>query len=100
MEFQDPDPFFETMFSRMSPNARSLFGAAQLDEIKRAFSARSFGVHAIDIRMSLSLFRQSYYLVLLGGRERRTRQRIRSRLKLASALALGTALAGAFLFHF
>jgi hypothetical protein len=102
MEFEDRDPFFETMFSRMSPGARSLFGAAQLDEIKRAFSARTFGAHALDVRLSLRPFRKSYYLVLLGGREQRTRERPRSRLRLASALVLGAAsiAASIFLLHF
>ncbi len=59
------------MFARMSPGARFMFTPEQLDEIKRAFSARSRGAHVLDIRLSLAIFGKSYYVVLLGGRERR-----------------------------
>jgi len=67
----EPDPFLEHMFARMSPGARFLFTPAQLDEIKKAFSARSRGVHWLDVRHSIGLFGKSYYVVLLAGRERR-----------------------------
>jgi hypothetical protein len=67
-----PDPFLRHMFSRMSPGARFTFTPEQLDEIKKAFSARSRTSHALDVRRSISLFGKSYYLVLLAGRERRS----------------------------
>ena len=66
-----PDPFLEHMFARMSPGARFTFTPAQIDEIKKAFSARSRTSHALDFRYSFRLFGKSYYLVLLAGRERR-----------------------------
>jgi len=66
-----PDPFLQQMFARMSPGAKFTFTPAQIDEIKKAFSARSFTSHAVDVRRSISLFGKSYYLVLLAGRERR-----------------------------
>ena len=69
------DPFLEQMFARMSPGARDLFASAQLDEIKRAFSGRSFGCHAMDWRFRLRLFGKSFYVVFLAGRERRSRTR-------------------------
>ena len=66
-----PDPFLEQMFARMTPGARFSFSPAQIDEIKKAFSARSRTSHALDCRHSIHLFGKSYYLVLLAGRERR-----------------------------
>jgi len=66
-----PDPFLEQMFARMTPGARFGFSPAQIDEIKKAFSARSRTSHALDCRYSIRLFGKSYYLVLLAGRERR-----------------------------
>jgi hypothetical protein len=66
-----PDPFLEQMFARMSPGARFTFSPAQIDEIKKAFSARSRTSHALDRRYSIRLLGKSYYLVLLAGGERR-----------------------------
>jgi hypothetical protein len=74
------DPFFDQMFARMSPGAEYLFSPYQLDEIKKAFGARSFGGHAVDFRTSVRLFRSSYYLVFLAGRERRLRSRLGLRI--------------------
>jgi hypothetical protein len=68
----EPDPFLQQMFARMSPGAKFTFTPAQIDEIRKAFSARSFTSHAFDFRHSISLFGKSYYLVLLAGRERRS----------------------------
>lgn len=67
-----PDPFLQQMFARMSPGAKFTFTPAQLDEIKKAFSARSFSSHDLDLRRSISLFGKSYYLILLAGCERRS----------------------------
>jgi hypothetical protein len=69
------DPFLQQMFARMSPGAKFTFTPAQIDEIKKAFSARSFTSHAVDVRHSFSLFGKSYYLVILAGRERRSPHR-------------------------
>jgi hypothetical protein len=69
------DPFFQQMFSRMTPGARGLFTPAQLDEIKLAFGARAWGSHAIDIRFTFPLLFRSYYLVFLLGPERRSTPR-------------------------
>jgi hypothetical protein len=67
-----PDPFLQQMFARMSPGAKFTFTPAQIDEIKKAFSGRSFSSHDLDLRRSISLFGKSYYLILLAGRERRS----------------------------
>ena len=67
-----PDAFLQQMFARMSPGAKFTFTPAQIDEIKKAFSARSFTSHFLDVRHSLRLFGKSYYIVFLAGRERRS----------------------------
>jgi hypothetical protein len=68
----DPDPFLQHMFARMSPGAKFLFTPDQIAEIRKAFSARRCGNHALDCRHSIRLFGKSYYLILLAGRERRS----------------------------
>jgi hypothetical protein len=70
------DAFLKHMFARMSPGAEALFSARQLDEIRRAFGARSNGHHWIEWRAGLRLFRKSYYLVFLIGREHRSKARL------------------------
>ena len=68
---KEPDPFLQQMFSRMSPGASFLFSPAQIDEIKKAFGARSRTSHAVDKRYSVGIFGKSYYIVFLAGREKR-----------------------------
>ena len=93
-----PDPFLQQMFARMSPGAKFTFSPAQIDEIKKAFSARSFTSHAVDVRHSFSLFGKSYYLIFLAGSERRSASRA-SVAKLSQTLAvLATAAACCLLF--
>jgi hypothetical protein len=86
----EPDPFLTQMFARMSPGAKFTFTPAQVDEIKKAFSARSRHSHALDVRHSIRLFGKSYYLVLLAGRERRSVPHRRV-TKLSQTIALGAA---------
>lgn len=91
-----PDPFLQQMFARMSPGARFTFTPAQIDEIKKAFAARSFTSHAVDLRQSISLFGRSYYLVILAGRERRSVPRAPWNVtKLSHTVAICTAAAAA-----
>ncbi|MBK8174244.1 MAG: 3-phosphoshikimate 1-carboxyvinyltransferase [Rhodospirillales bacterium] len=75
MRGDSEDPFINTFFSRISAEVAASFDAPQLDAIKRAFSARARGVHAIDVRLSVPLGHRSWYVVFLAGRERRTIER-------------------------
>ena len=92
------DPFFATFFSRIPKQVVPTFTAAQLDAVKRAFGARHSGTHAIDIRLSLPLWRRSIYLVLLAGAERHTfdrrslERRLRKMWTFANAVVLGVFL--------
>jgi hypothetical protein len=91
---KEPDPFLQHMFARMSPGARFLFTPEQLDEIKKAFAARSRTCHALDFRYSIGLFGKSYYFVFLAGRERRRLPHINLNVaRLSQKLALGVAVA-------
>jgi hypothetical protein len=88
------DPFFERMFARMSPGAEYLFSPYQLDEIKKAFSARTFGAHGLDFRTSVRLFRNSFYFIVLAGRERRLRSRFPAAVLVAASLLAASSLGG------
>lgn len=92
-----PDPFLQQMFARMSPGAKFTFTPAQIDEIKKAFSARSRTSHALDVRRSIQLFGKSYYVVFLAGCERRTVPRRNTRA-LSHLIAAGCAAAACGLF--
>ena len=65
------DPFLEDFFRDMSPALIHSFTDAQLHEIKKAFAARDRGAHEVDLRFSIPFLRR--YVVLLIGRERRSR---------------------------
>ncbi len=69
------DPFVEKFLSRVPADVADTFSDGQLDAIKLAFGARSWGSHAVDIRLSIPLITKQIYLVMLAGRERRTPQR-------------------------
>src|SRR3569833_2748443 len=91
-------PFLQQMFARMSPGAKFTFTPAQNDEIKKAFSGRSFTSHADDVRHSFSLFGKSYYLILLAGRERRSAPNARVTILSHTLTVLATATACCLLF--
>ena len=93
----DPDPFFRQTFARMSPGAEYLFSPYQLDEIKKAFGSRSFGSHAVDFRLSARLFRSSYYIVFLAGRERRLRSTFGIQMTRLSSAVVAIVIACVFL---
>ena len=75
------DAFFERLFSKLPSDVARSFNDAQLKAIAYAFGTRRWRDHALDLRMLLSLFGRSYYIVLLAGAERRSQaRRLRDRL--------------------
>jgi hypothetical protein len=74
------DPFLAKFFARIPAEVAASFSPAQLQAVKIAFGARSWGSHAIDIRRSFSLplIWRRFYLVLLAGAERRDEERLRA----------------------
>ena len=66
------DPFFEQFYSRVPRAVAGSFTPAQLDAIKLAFGARTWGTHAVDVRLSFPFLWHRHYLLVLAGRERRS----------------------------
>jgi hypothetical protein len=75
---EQTDPFFQNFFADIPPELGHGFSDEQLNAVKQAFGARSWGSHPVDIRMSSPIPLLRFYLVLLAGRERRSRERLRS----------------------
>lgn len=69
------DPFLQDFFSRIPRPLAASFTAEQLMAVRMAFGARHRGSHAVDLRLSLPLPRNRWYLVLLAGTERRSPSR-------------------------
>lgn len=65
------DIFFARFLARVPPRVAETFTLDQLNAIKLAFGARTWGVHAVDIRLSIPLLFARFYVVFLLGRERR-----------------------------
>lgn len=70
------DPFIEHYFKRIDPRMAASFTAEQCAAIKEMFGARGVAKHAVELRRSVPIGRQRYYLVLLLGRERRAFDRL------------------------
>ncbi len=76
METTDTDPFVAAFFSRIPAETARTFTDAQLDAVKMAFGARSWGSHAVDIRWSIPLISRRLYILFLAGQERRPLARL------------------------
>lgn len=85
------DPFLEDFFRDMSPALARSFTDEQLRAIKMQFAARDRGSHTVDLRFSAPLLRR--YVVLLIGRERRSKKRRAADRKLHPLLSPGNLLA-------
>ena len=92
------DPFLEDFFRNMSPALIHSFTDEQLRAIKMQFAARDRGAHTVDLRFSVPWL--SGYVVLLIGKERRSRRR-RQKDRLHYPLAtVGNVLVTLLLFGF
>jgi hypothetical protein len=65
------------LLAQMPPEVRCRFDAAQVEALREAARRSQWGRHPLDIRLGLPLFAQRYYLVIVGGRERRSPERRR-----------------------
>jgi hypothetical protein len=86
------DPFFAKFFSRIPADVAASFTPAQLQAVKIAFGARSWGSHAVDIRKSFALpliWRRIYVVLLMGG-ERRDAARLHAEGALFGTLGNAT----------
>jgi hypothetical protein len=76
-ENQQVNPIiFEELFSQLSPEIVSTFTPEQIIAIKNACKQREWPNHSLDIRISVLIPILPFYLVLLAGEERRSKQRL------------------------
>lgn len=83
------DPFIKSLLAKLPGQSSATFSDGQLVALKAALGGRSWGVHAIDLRWTLSFWRWHYYLVFLAGRNHRAltrREQEIQRLTLATML--------------
>lgn len=69
------DPFLEEFFTRIPEKTARTFTRDQLIAVKMAFGARTWGMHTIDMRLSIPILLLRFYVVLLIGPERRSPKR-------------------------
>lgn len=72
------DPIFEQLFAQIPSEITETFTDDQLAAIETAFSSHNWTRHPLDVRVSSPIPGLRFYLVLLGGRERRAKQRLQS----------------------
>ena len=65
------EAFIARFLNRLPPDVAASFTADQLAAVRRAFGMRYAMDHAVDVRRSVTLPWGRFYLVLLGGRDRR-----------------------------
>jgi hypothetical protein len=89
----NPDEAFKTRFlARIPADLANSFTPDQLAAIQRAFGTRYAMEHALDVRRTMTLPWGRFYLVLLGGRDRRREHRRRQASLRGWLLLAGAAL--------
>ncbi len=68
----------EELIARIPQEIFDTFTHDQLEAIKSTFASSGWTRHPVDLRFSLPILRLRFYLVLLAGRERRSKKRLRS----------------------
>jgi len=81
------DPFVKGMLKRLPAEQRDSFNDEQLQALKIALGARTWGVHPVDLRWTVKLWSKSYYFVFISGVNRRPPSRKQQELaRIAKAL--------------
>ena len=90
MSSVEPDERFERMFlSKVPASLAGTFSDEQLMAIKTVFGAERWDGHAVDLRFTMLLPFRRWYLLILGGPERRVRIRPKNEARSrARAIAL------------
>lgn len=70
------DSLFEQFLAHVPPQTAETFTVAQVEALKQACSQLNWKKHPVDIRLSVPVLFQRFYLVILAGPERRSRQRL------------------------
>ena len=74
---QYSSPSFDNFYNKISPEVQKTFTHEQIQAIKIACeSNNSYRRHPLDIRVSVPIPGLRFYLVLLAGKERRSKQRL------------------------
>lgn len=77
------DPFTQHVIGHIDPQVLRTLNLVQLEAIRQAVSASAPRLrHPVDVRFSLNLLVARYYVVLLGGRDRRSEVRNREMARL------------------
>lgn len=78
------DPFIVGLKQRLPEELRESFTEEQLRGLRSAFATRSWARHKLDLRGTFNIWRNQYYFVLVGGRNKRNLSRSQRRLSLAA----------------
>ena len=80
---RDPDPaesdhsgLADAILEKLPSDVRATLGPDQVVALRRAANDVSWSSHKVNIRLTIPTVFNKYYLVILGGRERRDRDRI------------------------
>ena len=71
------DPFVQQFFARIPPKTATTFTDTQLAALKQVFKDRISKRHAVDIKLSMPFFK-GFYIVLLLGKEKRSKKRLQA----------------------
>jgi hypothetical protein len=71
------DPFLKQFFACIPPETAATFTDNQLTELKRVFSNRFGNYHAVDIKFSILLPKRRFYQIMLIGKEKRLKKRLK-----------------------
>ncbi|NJL38626.1 MAG: hypothetical protein HC840_30685 [Leptolyngbyaceae cyanobacterium RM2_2_4] len=72
------DALFEQFLAHVPPQTAETFTDAQVEALKQACSQLNWKKHPVDIRLSVPVPFNRFYLVILAGPERRSRQRLQT----------------------
>ena len=91
-ELNPAEAFKIRFLARVPAELANSFTPDQLAAVQRAFGTRYAMEHAVDVRRTVTLPWGRFYLVLLGGRDRRSEHRRRQASLLGWLLVTSTAL--------
>lgn len=74
---QQFDPVFAELFAQIHPDIKNTLTIEQIAAIQKAFGYNTWtSQHPLDLRVTLPIPGLRFYMVLLGGPEKRSKQRL------------------------
>ena len=86
---EESSGLFKALLENLPPSQRDAFSPEQRAALRDAADRCNWSGHATDIRLSIPLVSKRYYLVLLAGEEKRSRDRLRRERKERPVATLG-----------